>query len=115
MTTMMTRRANAAPTAMGTILLSCIPSPHTKGAEEGMRAGRRGEKQRGGRERRGGQRGQGMEGRQTEGNKGGSREGKNRRGRYREGEQRVRHRGREEGRRNETSRVVKGNRRMEKV
>lgn len=111
MTTMMTRRANAAPTAMGTILLSGISLLHTKGAEEGMRAWRRGEKQRGGRERRGGQRGQVWRGDKQRGDKGGSREGKNRRGR----ENRVRHRGREEGRRNGTSRVVKGNRRMEKV
>ena len=34
MTTIMTRRARAAPTAMGTILLSGISCPHTRGAGE---------------------------------------------------------------------------------
>lgn len=32
----MTRRANAAPTAMGTILLSGMSRPHTRGAGEGQ-------------------------------------------------------------------------------
>lgn len=52
----MTRRANAAPTAMGTILLSGMSRPHTRGAGEGQgwergRVGRGGNRGEGGGER----------------------------------------------------------------